>query len=121
MAYSRDRFTENAAGMTGRASLAMYDATGTTAQGGDLIATIRADNFFTGQEVKDACEVAAKGDRRDPATGLITNLAIAEGGGLKMLVFANDTTAVETFYLDATDNEVKCIGNTHAAFRIDGT
>ena len=118
MAYSSDRFTENAAGMTGKAGLAMYDGTGTDAQGGDPIATIRGANFFTGQEVKDACRIAAKGDVRDSATGLITDTAIAQGGGLRCLVAARDGTSIETLYLDSADNQVKSIGGQ---FRVDWT
>ena len=120
MAYSSERFTENAAGMTGRGGVAIYDGTGTTAQGGDPIGTIRGANFFTGQEVKDACREAQKGPVVR-ATGLAPDIAIAQGGGLPMIVLANDTTAVETFYLDDADDQVKCVGNTHAAFRFDGT
>ena len=115
MAYDSKRFTENAAGMTGRAAVALYDGTGTDDQGGDPIATIRADNFFTGQEVKDACREAQKSE----VPGV--DIAIAQGGGLLCIVKARDTTSVETLYLDSTDDEVKTIGQTTPAFRFDGT
>ena len=117
MAYSKFRFTENAAGMTGRASIAIYDGTGSTAQGGDDIGDIRGDNFFTGQEVKDACREAQKGPVVR-ATGMQPVIATTDGGGLKCLCFGNDGTSIETLYLDPADDQVKSIGGQ---FRVDWT
>ena len=68
MAYDTLRFTENAAGMTGRGGIAIYDGTGNDDQGGDPIADMRSATlngglgFFTGQEVIDAIREAAKSD-----------------------------------------------------------
>ena len=115
MAYSKDRFTENAQGKTGWAGMALYDGSGTDAQGGDTLATIRGPNFFTGQEVKDACRVAAKGDRRNPTTGIIDPIAgtAAAGGGLLCIIRGRNALGIDILYLDPADDQVKTIGSNH--------
>lgn len=54
MAFALSRFTENAAGMAGMGRMAIYDGSGTTAQGGDALATLRGSNFFDHAAVRDA-------------------------------------------------------------------
>ena len=96
MAYSTERFSENAAGMTGRGALAVYDGRGTTAQGGDNIAAMRSTTgrgFFTGQEVLDAVREASKSDTPG------VSFASAQGGGLPCLLLANDRTVINTLYI----------------------
>ena len=110
MAYSSFRFTENAAGMVGRAGMAMYDGRGNAGarttppqnpdQGGDELADIRGNAFFTGQECFDAVREASKPDR-DAATGM-TATTFGEGAGLPIIIFANDATAIDTLYLHSS-------------------
>ena len=95
MAYSKFRFTENAAGMTGRAGMALYDGRGNAGdrtnppqnpdEGGDELADIKANNFFTGQEVRDAVREASKGQ--------------TTGAGLPILLMGTDATEIDTVYL----------------------
>ena len=84
MAYSAERFNENAAGMTGFGHIAYYDGSGRDAaaatadnpdEGGDLLATIRGNGFFPMTEngapsaVYDAVRIASRGPARPLASG----------------------------------------------------
>ena len=116
MAFSPFRFTENAAGMTGRAAFALYDGRGNAGartnppqnpdQGGDELADIKATNFFDHQVVRDAIREAVKGDRDRTAggTGLVMDLGV--GGGLPIMLMGNDGTEFDTVYVDGSDDVV---------------
>ena len=103
MAYDAERFNENAAGMPGRAAIAVYDGTGTTAEGGDTLATIKAAGFFPllrnglHTEVADAVTLAS---RREKASGTSVAQAftLTEGQGLPIIIQARDGTEIDLLY-----------------------
>ena len=111
MAYSAERFSENAAGMTGSPTLASYDGSGTDAEGGDTLSDIRAPGFFakaTAPEVWGAIRAASHGR--------------SVGEGLPIIIHGNNGMAVDLFYeFDETSgsppvrtNEIRRRGGTFA-------
>ena len=54
MAFSISRWSESAGGKTGLGRMAVYDGSGTTAEGGDALSDIRGADFFDNQMVRDA-------------------------------------------------------------------
>ena len=119
MAFRQERWNENAGGMTGHGSLAIYDGGGTPDQGGDLLdlvgptitaGTINSNNFFTSDVVKDAVGRATKGK--------------TTGAGLLCLIRSRGNMALdvlETYQATVGGQRVTRVrskGNATAAFRV---
>ena len=119
MAYSAARFNMNASGMTGRGAIAVYDGTGTDAEGGDTLARIKAPGFFplsrgavnpmvasnAPSEVLDAVQQASRRDGprvgqvagSDDASGAET-WTLDGGEGLPIVIQARNGTEVDLLY-----------------------
>ena len=119
MAYASERWNENAGGMTGHGALAIYSGMGTVAQGGDVVdlqgavsdGSINANNFFTGEEVKDAIARATKG--KSVGDGLLC--FIHSRGNLILDVLELYQTTVQGQRV----TRVRCRGNASGnAFRV---
>ena len=118
MAYETRRWVENAGGMTGHGALAIYDGSGTAAQGGDVVdlvapisaSAINANNFFTGDEVKDAVRRASDG--KSVGEGLL--VLIHSRGNLMFDVLEIYTATVGGQQVE----RVRCRGNLDTSFRI---
>ena len=130
MAYSQFRFNENAAGMTGKGNVAVYDGAGSGAQGGDPMdntgpvgaGNINSDGFFPeGSAVYDAVREASRGKSN---VGPVANAlhATTGGAGLLCFIWGNNGIMVDVLYLDG--DEVKCRGSQsgtfNAGYRITG-
>ena len=116
MAYSEDRFNENAAGMTGRAHIAVYDGSGRDAaaatggledEGGDLLATIRANGFFPITDsagnvtaVADAVRIASRGPAE--GAGVAQTYTLDAGAGLPIILLGNDGIEINMLYEDVS-------------------
>ena len=115
MAYSEDRFNENAAGMPGRGHIAIYDGTGRDAaaatqanpdEGGDLLATIRGNGFFpvtdsTGNvtSVADAVRIASRLAKAE-GSGVAQTYTLGAGAGLPIILQGNDGIEINLLYED---------------------
>ena len=114
MAYSAERFNENAAGMTGFGHLAVYDGSGRDAaaasadnpdEGGDLLATIRTPGFFPISEngivtaVADAVRIASRRAKAE-GTGIAQTYTLKEGAGLPIILRGNDAVELNLLYED---------------------
>ena len=111
MAYQARRWNENAGGMTGHGALAIYDGSGTAVQDGDVLdltgpvsdGSINANNFFTGEEVKDAIRRATRG--KSVGEGLLCFLH----GRARLIL---DTLEIyETTVQGQRVDRVRCRGN----------
>ena len=125
MAYDAKRFNENASGMTGRGAIAVYDGTGTDAEGGDTLATIKRPGFFPvfrnrlPTEVFDAVRIAsryeqpqalASGDYDEGLSRLAAadvgpdnetvavSYGLTEGQGLPIIIQARNGTEIDMLY-----------------------
>ena len=111
MAYAPERFNENAAGMPGRAAIAIYDGSGRDAaaatpqspdEGGDLLATLRGDGFFPVEEngivttVADAVRIASRGAAE--GSGVAQTYTLDAGAGLPIILRGNDATEINLLY-----------------------
>ena len=118
MAYASERWNENAGGMTGHGALAIYSGMGTPAQGGDVIdisgpvsaGAINANNFFTGEEAKDAVRRASTG--KSVGEGLL--VLIHSRGNLMLDVLELYTATVQGQRVE----RLRCRGNADAGFRV---
>ena len=120
MAFAQERWTENAAGMTGHGALAIYDGGGTPAQGGDEVdlsppvaaGHINANNFFDSEVVRDAIARATKG--KTTGAGLLC--LMRSRGDLILDVLETYETTVRGERVV----RVRSKGNATAAFRVTG-
>lgn len=103
MAYSAERFNENASGMTGRGAIAIYDGTGTDAEGGDTLAAIKTPGFFpmsrdgASTEVFDAVAIASRNPEAAGA-GIAQTYALMAGAGLPLIIQARNGTEIDLLY-----------------------
>ena len=90
MAYSARRFSTFSGGQTGAGTVAKYDGSGTTAEGGDSIATIKSGSAFffgTNVGVLDAVRLASSGR--------------TSGAGLPIMLVGNDGIEWDVLFDDA--------------------
>ena len=120
MAYSAERFNENASGMTGRGAIAIYDGTGSDAEGGDTLGTIKGARFFPASrdnratEVFDAVLLASRGDEPQPgarggtaphagdsSTHSPETRSLGAGEGLPIILQGRNGTEIDMLYINA--------------------
>ena len=136
MAYSKFRFNENAAGMTGKGNVAVYDGAGTGAQGGDPVdktggvgaGNINTDGFFPADSaLADAVRAASRGRSKvGPRNNALD--ATTGGAGLLCFLWGNNGLMVDVLYVDeetgapgtptptGTTPTVKCRGSQAGTF-----
>ena len=116
MAFSIERWNENAAGKTGFGRMAVYDGTGnagtrasppqTPDQGGDELAVIRGNNFFDHPVVRDAIReiitvqpTRVGGDNSISTTNPERGIGPHDNSGLIVWMKGNDGQAIDILYV----------------------
>ena len=120
MAFHQERWNENAGGMAGHGSLAIYDGSGTPVQGGETLdlvgpvgdGNINTNNFFDSEVVKDAVGRATA--RKTTGAGLLCLIHSRGDLILDVLELYNATVQGQRV------QRVRCKGNANAAFRVTG-
>ena len=103
MAFSPERWSENAAGKTGFGRMAVYDGSGSTAEGGDDLNTIRGVDFFNHAvpraAVRDIVNAGVVGGLFPPgAANPERGVGPHDNAGLLVWLKANNGQAVDILY-----------------------
>ena len=96
MAYSADRLSTFSSAQTGAGILAKYDGSGTTAEGGDNLANIKANGFLTGAHAIDIVRKASDGR--------------SSGDGVAILLVGNDGIEWDVAYFFGTGTQIRMRG-----------
>ena len=118
MAFSVERWNENAAGKTGFGRMAVYDGSGTDGEGGDLMADIRAPDFFDHDvpraAVREIINVGVVGSpisSENPERGLGPH----DNAGILVWIKARDGQSIDILY------ELNRTAAANGSMRIRGT
>lgn len=103
-AFDQDRVSVNEHGKTGAAIEFTYDGTGSAAEGGDALATIVADGFFSSRAMQDLCTQAAWDEKTQ-------KVRVGNGVGATGLIRANDAIAIRVFWNDSGTVKALAVAN----------